>query len=335
MRRLNVVSFGVGVIGGLTSKFILEEKKTRMNLVGAYDIDPKKVGKDIGSAVGLNRSIGVRISDNLDEVLAGDVDAAIHTTSSFLKGAYPQLEQIISHGVDVVSSCEELSYPYVVNRKLSTKLDLLAKNNGATVLGTGINPGFLMDALPITLTAPCKSIKKIRITRRMNAATRRIPFQKKVGAGLTKEEFELAIKDRSISGHVGLEQSVAMLADAIGWELDRVEVGKVEPVIAKAAAEGGYVGIPRGRVAGVKQAARGLVGGKALIELNFMAYVGSEEEYDQVEIDGTPPVNCRISPCVHGDHGTVAMLVNMIPKVVSSPPGLYTMKDMQVPSAFL
>jgi 4-hydroxy-tetrahydrodipicolinate reductase len=335
MRKLNVVSFGVGVIGGLTSKFILEEKQSRLNLVGAYDIDPKKVGKDIGRVIGLDRSVGVRISDDLDKVLTDDVDAAVHTTSSFLRGAYPQLVPIITHGVDVVSSCEELSYPSVVDRKLSTKLDLLAKKHGATVLGTGINPGFLMDALPITLTAPCKSIKKIRITRRMNAATRRIPFQKKVGAGMTKGEFETAIRDKQISGHVGLEQSVAMLADAIGWKLDRVEVGKVEPVIAETPAVGGYVSIPRGKVAGVRQAAKGLVGGRALIELNFMAYVGSEEEYDQVEIDGTPPVNCRISPCVHGDHGTVAMLVNMIPKVVSSPPGLFTMKDMQVPSAFL
>jgi 4-hydroxy-tetrahydrodipicolinate reductase len=335
MRKLNVVSFGVGVIGGLTSKFILEEKQSHLNLVGAYDIDPRKVGKDIGKVIGLGRSVGIRISDDLDKTLTSDVDVAVHTTSSFLRGAYPQLESIISHGVDIVSSCEELSYPYVVDRKLSTKLDLLASKHGATVLGTGINPGFLMDALPIMLTAPCKSIRKIRITRRMNAATRRMPFQKKVGSGMTKEEFEAALTEKRISGHVGLEQSVAMLADAIGWKLDRVEIGRAEPVIAEAAAEGGYVSIPRGRVAGVRQAARGVVGGKTLIELNFMAYVGSEEEYDQVEIDGIPPVNCKISPCVHGDHGTVAMLVNMIPKVVGSPPGLYTMKDMQVPSAFL
>jgi hypothetical protein len=335
MRKLNIVSFGVGVIGGLTSKFILEEKQSHLNLVGAYDIDPNKVGKDIGSVIGLDHPVGIRISDDLDKVITEDVDAAIHTTSSYLRDAYSQLEPIISHGVDVVSSCEELSYPYVVDRKLSSKLDLMAKKHGATVVGTGINPGFLMDALPITLTAPCKSIKKIKITRRMNAATRRIPFQKKVGAGMTKDEFEVAIRDKQISGHVGLEQSVAMLADAIGWKLDRVEIGRVEPVIAEAPAKGGYAAIPPGRVAGVKQSARGWMGGKALIELNFMAYVGSEEEYDQVEIDGTPPVNCRISPCVHGDHGTVAMLVNMIPKVVNSPPGLYTMKDMQVPSAFL
>jgi 2,4-diaminopentanoate dehydrogenase len=335
MRKLNVVSFGVGVIGSLTARYILEEKQNHMNLVGAYDVDPKKVGKDVGHVIGFDHSVGINVSNDLDRVLTDDVDAAIHTTSSYFKAAFPQLESIVTRGVDVVSSCEELSYPYVVDRKLSTRLDQLAKKHGVTVLGTGINPGFLMDAFPIILTAPCKSIRKIRITRRMNAATRRIPFQKKVGAGMTKAEFQAAIRDKRISGHVGLEQSVSMLADAVGWRLDRVEIGRVEPVVAQAATNEGYVRIPRGMVAGVKQSARGLVRGKPLIELNFMAYVGSEEEYDQVDIDGTPPVNCRISPCVHGDHGTVAMLVNMVPKVASSPPGLYTMKDMQLPSAFL
>jgi len=335
MRKLNVVSFGVGVIGSLTAKFILEEKKKQLNLVGAYDIDPDKVGKDLGAVIGLDHTVGIRVSNDLDSVLADDVDAAIHTTSSYLKGAYPQIESVVSHGVDVVSSCEELSYPYVVDRQLSGKLDLLAKKHGATVLGTGINPGFLMDALPIALTAPCESIRRIRISRRMNAGSRRVPFQKKVGAGLTKGAFRSAIKNHQISGHVGLEQSVSMLADAIGWKLNRVEVGPVEPVIAEKPTNEGYVKIPAGRVAGVKQSARGLARGKSLIELNFAAFVGSEEEYDQVEIDGTPPVNCRISPCVHGDHGTVAMLVNMVPKVVTAPPGLLTMKDIQLPSAFL
>ena len=332
MRTLNVVSFGVGVIGALTARYVLEEKNGRLNLAGAFDIDPNKVGKDLGDLIGLRHSTGIRVSNSLDQVLTKDVDAVIHTTSSFLKDAYKQLEPVIARGTDVVSSCEELSYPYVVDKSLSDKLDVLAKEHGASVLGTGINPGFLMDAFPIMLTAPCKSIKRIRITRRMNAATRRIPFQKKVGAGLTIEEFHGAIKNKTISGHVGLEQSVAMLAAAVGWKLDSVEIGMVEPVIAEKATAEGYVEILPGRVAGVKQAAIGLVKGETLIELDFMAYVGSPEEYDQVEIEGTPPINCRISPCVHGDHGTVAMLANMIPKVVNSPPGLHTMKDVQLPS---
>lgn len=335
MRKLNVVSFGVGVIGSITAKFIIGEKNGHLNLVGAYDVDPEKVGKDLGAVVGLGRSAGVTVSDDLEQVLDDDVDVVVHTTSSTLMSAYPQIESIISHGVDVVSSCEELAYPYAVDQNISASLDLSAKRHGATVLGTGINPGFLMDALPIVLTAPCKSIRSIKVTRRMNAATRRIPFQKKVGAGLTVGEFESAIREKRISGHVGLEQSISMLADAIGWKLDSVTIGQVDPILAKSPAIGGYVNVPSGSVAGVKQEAKGMVEGNAVIELNFMAYVGSEEDYDQIEIDGVPPINCRISPCVHGDHGTVAMLVNMIPAVVASPPGLRTMKDMRLPAAFL
>ncbi len=334
MSKLRVVSFGVGVIGSLTAKFILEEKGSVMDLVGAYDIDPKKVGKDLGEVIGMDSSTGVKVSNDLGKVLTKDVDVAIHTTASYLHTAVPQLESVIARGVDVVSSCEELSYPYAVDRKLAARLDQAAKKHGATVLGTGINPGFLMDALPIMLSAPCKSIEKITVTRRMNAATRRVPFQKKVGAGLTKAEFEKAIKDGQISGHVGLEQSVSMLADAIGWKLDGVEIGDVKPVIAESPAQG-YIRIPTGRVTGVRQSARGMVAGEPRIQLDFMAYVGSDEEYDRVKIEGVPPVDCTISPCVHGDHGTVAMLVNMAPKVVSSAPGLRTMKDMQLPSAFL
>lgn len=333
MAKLNVVSFGVGVIGSQAAKFILEERQNLLNLVGAYDIDPEKVGRDVGDVIGLGRPTGIRVSDDLDGVLA-EADTAIHTTTSFLKGAYPQLESILARGVDVVSSCEELSYPYAVDEGLSTKLDQLAKKSGATVLGTGINPGFLMDALPLMLTAPCKSVRKIVVSRRMNAATRRVPFQKKVGAGMTVDEFEAAIRDGRISGHVGLEQSVSMIAAGVGWKLEKVDVGRVEPVIAEYTVEG-YVKIPPGRVTGVKQSAAGVVSAEPRIELHFAAYVGAEEEYDEVVIDGIPPVNCRMSPCIHGDHGTIAMLVNMVPKVVASPPGLLTMKDIQLPSAAL
>ena len=335
MRKINAVSFGVGVIGSLTARHILENKSEQLNLMGAYDVDPSKVGKDLSEVIGHDRLTGVRVSNNLEEVLTKDVDISIHATTSHFEAAYPQIESVLSHGVDVVSSCEELSYPYAVNERLANKLNSLARKQGATVLGTGINPGFLMDVLPITLTAPCKEVRRIRVSRRMDAATRRVPFQRKIGAGMAENEFYEAIRNGSISGHVGLKQSIAMVADAIGWRLDEVIVGEVEPVVAESPTEKGYKRIVPGQVAGVRQVARGLVKGNPVIELNFSAYVGSEEEYDTVEIDGTPPINRKISPCVHGDHGTVAMLTNMIPKVVNAPPGLYTMKDIQVPSAFL
>lgn len=335
MNKIKVVSFGVGVIGSMVAQYILK-RRNWIEIVGAVDIDPKKVGRDLGEVAGLERKLGVTISDDPDEVFSkNDVDVTIHTTSSYFRKVYPELEKIVEYGVNIVSSCEELSYPYIVDEKLAKKLDLFAKQHGATVLGTGINPGFLMDALPITLTGPCLEVNKVKVTRRMNAGTRRIPFQQKIGAGMTPEKFKEAIESGKISGHVGLEQSIAMIAGALEWKLERIEVGAVEPMIFEKPVQSSWIRVEPGRVAGLRQTAKGIVNGEPLIELEFIAYIGSEEEYDVVEIDGTPKITSKISPCVHGDYGTIAMLINMIPKVVNAPPGLYTMKDLPLPAAVL
>jgi 4-hydroxy-tetrahydrodipicolinate reductase len=331
--RVKVVLFGAGVIGCKVAKYLLE-KKAWIELVGVVDIDPTKVGKDIGEVAGLEKKVGVAVSKDLDDALEkAKADVVIHTTSSFFKKVYPELEQIASRGLDIVSSCEELSFPYFIDEKLAHKLDLLAKKHGSTVLGTGINPGFLMDALPLALTAPCLEVNSIKVTRKMNAGTRRVPFQKKVGAGMTPESFREAIASGKITGHVGLEESISMIATGLGWKLDELRIGEVEPVILERKVKSDWVEIPPGKVAGLRQTAKGLKGGKAIIEHEFVAYVGAEEEYDLVEIDGLPKVTSKITPCVHGDYGTVAMLINMMPKVLEAPPGLYTMKDLPIPSA--
>jgi 4-hydroxy-tetrahydrodipicolinate reductase len=242
----------------------------------------------------------------------------------------------MEHGIDVISTCEELSYPYISEIEIAEKLDILAKKHRKTILGTGINPGFLMDTLVIMLTAVCQEIEKITVARVMNAATRRLPFQKKVGAGLTVEEFRRKIKNREITGHVGLEQSIAMIADALKWRLDKLKVGSVEPVIAERLFESSDIRVEVGEVAGLRQKARGILSEKDVIVLDFQAYVArAEEEYDAISIDGVPSVEQRIQPCVHGDIGTIAVVVNSIPKVINAPAGLLTMKDLPVPSAAL
>ena len=190
-----------------------------------------------------------------------------------------------------------------------------------------------MDTLVIMLTAVCQRVEKIRAVRVINAATRRIPFQKKIGAGLDIEEFRKAIANKKITGHVGLEHSIAMSASALGWKLDKIEVNSVEPVIAKRPVRSEAVEVATGHAAGLKQIAKGYRKGKEAITLDFQAYIGAREEYDSIIIDGLPKVNQKISPCVHGDAGTIAMVVNSIPKVINARPGLVTMKDLPVPSA--
>jgi 4-hydroxy-tetrahydrodipicolinate reductase len=333
LRPVRVVSYGIGVIGRRLANYLLD--KIGIEIVGAIDINPAIVGKDLGEVLGRDK-IGVLISDDVDGVLSElKLDIVCHTTLSYLKQTYDQFAQILSHGLNCVSTCEELSYPSATKEgsEYAERLDKLAKKNGVTLLGTGINPGFLMDTLPIVLTGVCKSVDDIYITRQMDAATRRIPFQKKIGAGQTLEEFEAKIKTHEITGHVGLEQSIQMIADAVGWELNEIKVDPVGSVILDHDVASDAIKVPRGYNAGSKQKAYGMKDGKALITMDFRAYIGAPEEFDSVTINGEPPINEKTSPCVHGDFGTIAITTNMIPQVINASPGLVTMKDLPPPHA--
>ncbi|MEM3153703.1 MAG: hypothetical protein QXU45_05870 [Candidatus Bathyarchaeia archaeon] len=332
MEEVKVILYGVGAVGSLIAKSLLEKKGVK--IVGAIDIAKDKVGKDLGEVLGLNEKLGVTVSNDIDAILSRiKPDIAIHATSSYLKDTHPQIVSIIKNGVNVISTCEELSYPYYSEPKIARELDELAKKYDVTVLGTGINPGFLMDTLIITLTAACQRIDKIEAVRIMNAATRRLPFQKKIGAGLTAEEFKQKIEKREITGHVGLEQSIAMIADALAWKLDEIRAEPIEPVIAKEPVESGFIKVDAGKVAGLKQTAKGIRKGKEVIVLDFQAYIGAKEEYDAITIIGVPTIKQKIQPCIHGDLGTVAIIINSIPKVLKAPAGLLTMKDLPLPSA--
>lgn len=322
----------MGAVGSLIANFLLQKKG--VEIVGAIDVALEKVGRDLGEALDMDEHLGVVISSNTEEVLLETKPAiVVHATSSYLKDVFPQLAKIVRCGVNVVSTCEELSYPYFSEPQLTRKLDAIAKKHQATVLGTGINPGFLMDTLVITLTAVCQKIEKIKAVRIMNAATRRVPFQRKIGAGLSAEEFHRAIGKKLITGHVGLEQSISMIAAALAWKLENITVETVKPVLTQKPVKSEAVKVKQGHVAGLRQVARGYRKSKETITLEFQAYIGAEEEYDSISIRGIPNINQKITPCVHGDIGTIAMVVNAIPRVINAPPGLITMKDLPVPSA--
>ena len=332
MDEVRVVLYGVGAVGSLIAKSLLERKDVK--IVGTIDVAKEKLGKDLGEVLGLNKKIGITVSSNVDAVLSkAKPDIAIHTTSSYLKDTYPQIVSIVKHSVNVISTCEELSYPYYSEPKIAKELDKLAKKHDVTVLGTGINPGFLMDTLVITLTAACQKIEKIEAVRVMDAAKRRLPFQKKIGAGLTAKEFKQKIERGEITGHVGLEQSIAMIADAMAWKLDKIKTEPVESVIAKEPVKSDFIKVEAGKVAGLRQTARGFMENREVIVLDFQAYIGAEEEYDAITITGVPTIKQKIQPCVHGDIGTMAIIINSIPKVLKAPAGLLTMKDLPVPSA--
>jgi hypothetical protein len=334
MEKIRVVLYGVGAIGSRIARFLLE--KEGVEIAGVIDIAKDKAGKDLGEVLGIGRRLGVVVSNDSEAVFCkACADVVIHATSSYLKDVYPQIAPLAAYGVNVLSTCEELTYPYISELELAKKLDALGMKYGVTFLGTGINPGFLMDTLAITLTGVCQKVNRIKVERVMDAATRRVPFQRKTGAGLTVKEFEKKIKTKAITGHVGLEQSIGMIARALKWQLDKIKVDPVKPVIAKKNVASEAIKVKRGQAAGLKQCSHGIVGGKERITLEFQAYIAAKEEYDAVTIDGVPPIRQKISPCVHGDLATIAVIVNSIPKVINAPPGLITMKDLPIPSAAL
>lgn len=333
MENVKVVCYGIGVIGQKLATHLLE--KEGVEIVGAIDINPKLIGKDLGEVLGVKK-IGVKISNDADKVLeVTKPDIVTHTTMSYLKQTFDQFEQIMSHGVPIVSTCEELSYPYATEEgtKYAKKLDKIAKKNKVALLGTGVNPGFVMDTLPITLTAVCQKVEDVYIARQMDAATRRIPFQTKIGAGLTVEEYKKKIANHEITGHVGLEQSIQMIADSLGWKLDKIEVEMPQPMVLKKDVASEAIKVPKGHNAGSVQYAYGIIKGKKVITMDFKAYIGAPEEFDSVTIKGVPPINQKISPCTHGDYATIAITANMIPHVINSKPGLKTMVDLPVPHA--
>jgi len=332
MNKIRVILIGLGPIGREIAKAVLEKKG--MRVVGAVDIAKDLVGKDLGELLELGKTLGVTVTDDAEGLLSRvKADVAIITTRSYLTDVYPQIALCVRNGINVISTCEELSYPYYKYPELSSEIDELAKKHGVTVLGTGINPGFLMDALPITLTGVCQHVESIKVTRVFDSSKRRIPFQKKIGTGLTPEEFRKAIDEKKITGHVGLAESIAMIAAALEWKLDEIKEFPPEPVIAEKEITTTYTPVRQGYVAGLKSVAHGIKNGKPVIVLELIVHAATEEEYDAISINGIPEIHQKIVGGIHGDIGTVAMVINAIPKVLNAKPGLVTMKDLPLPSA--
>ena len=187
MKKIKILQIGIGPLAQHITKYISERRN--LEIIGALDIDPDKKGKTLGELCKLD-NLDIRIKSTLKEAIENKPDIAIHTTTSSFKQVVPQLLDILNAGIPIVSTCEELSYPWDTNTELANQIDEKAKKKGVVVLGTGVNPGFLMDSLPTFITAVCQRVDKIKVTRIQNARYRRIPFQNKIGAGLTLEEFE-------------------------------------------------------------------------------------------------------------------------------------------------
>jgi hypothetical protein len=320
VKTITVAQYGIGPIGAEIARVLLT--KPWVKVVAAVDIDPNKVGKDLGDVIGLGKQVGVKVTADL-QVKA---DVVCHSTGSRLRDVAGQLKDLLSRGSHVVSTCEELSFP--LDKAIREDLQQVARANNVTLIGTGVNPGFVMDKLPLTATSVCQQIESVQIIRIQNASTRREPLQRKVGAGMTPQEFRSAVDAGKIK-HMGLKESLMMVGNGLGVEFDSVSEEKIDPIVAEKEVVTQYLKVAPGQVAGVHQTIYGK--GKINISLELRMYVGAEAvAADKVIIKGVPNIELTIKDGVHGDRATAAMTVNCIPRVINARPGVLTMDDIPI-----
>lgn len=326
-KKIRAIQYGIGPIGASIVKLLRE--KAGVDIVAAIDTDPSKVGHDLGEIVGASDAPwGIRVSGDAKGVLEQSADVVLHTTSSSLPKVMDQLLACIEVGSCVVSTCEELSYPYRTYPELAAQLDKAAKDSGVALVGTGVNPGFVMDKLVVTLAAVSQRIDHAKALRIVDASKRRLPLQKKIGAGMNVDEFRAKVKEGVIK-HVGLPESVAMVADSLGLRVDEI-TETIVPKVAEERVQTEYLTVEPGQAAGVHQIARGLSEGKELIYMELQMYVGAKDPADTVELKGHPNISLIIPGGSHGDIATASVAVNSIPAILEAPSGLRTSRDLPI-----
>jgi 2,4-diaminopentanoate dehydrogenase len=329
---IRVIQIGVGPLGRQIVRYIVE--RGGLELVGVVDLDPELQGQDVGGLCGL-APMGLPVVGSLDEARLNAPDGAhvaVIATVSSIERLVPQVAAVARAGLDMVSTCEELSFPWTRHRAAAEAIDQVCREHRVSCLGTGVNPGYLMDYLPSVFTSIMQRVDHIQVDRVQDASKRRVPFQQKIGAGLTREEFE-AKKAAGTLRHVGLPESLDMIAYAMGWALDTTSE-TIEPVLATADIASGYKTIAKGQLAGVEQVATGVTNGTEVVRLTFCAVVGQERSYDRIRIRGLPEVDITIDGGINGDVATCAITINAIRTIVKTESGLKTMLDAPVPAWF-
>ncbi len=324
-----VVQIGLGPIGNRITRYLRDNGAFR--ILGGVDVDTAKQGRDVGELAGLD-PLGVQVVDHLHRLDVARARCAVLTTVSSLTRAAPQILEAVEAGLHVVSTCEELAYPWRTHPQLAARIDQEAKKHQVGVLGTGINPGFLMDFLAVAATAVCLEVRKVQVWRIQNADDRRLPFQQKIGVGLAHEEFKEKVALGDLR-HVGLTESMHLIAEKLGWKLDLTE-DRIEPIVAETAVQTDRLHVEPGQARGILQTGHGFLGDREAISLVFRAAVGEPESYDRILLDADPPIDLRIEGGINGDVGTGAITVNAIPSLLASPPGLHTMADVRPVSCF-
>jgi len=338
MQKIKVIIWGFGAMGSGMAKMLL--KKKGVEIVGVCDRNEKRVGKSIFEVLGVENKDHneVIINSNIEQVMSTKPDIALVATDSFTEKTFPKLKQLLENKINVISTAEEMAYPKAQNPELSKKLDEIAKENNVSVLGTGINPGLIMDLLVVCLTGCMTDVEHIEAERVNSLSPFGAAVMEEQGVGITVDEFEKGVKDGTLAGHVGFKESINMIGDAIGWPVEKFEQ-QMKPIVTNVDRKSPYGFAKAGNVAGVNMTGQGYVDGEVKIDMKHPQQIEPEMEGthtgDYIRIKGTPEVNMSIKPEVEGGLGTIAMCVNMIPHVINAPSGLKTMIDLPVPRAIM
>src|SRR5262245_15818758 len=326
MKKIKLVQFGLGPIGIETLK--LTATKPWAEIVGGVDIDPQKVGHSLADLTGVATLSSAHVYSSFDQ-LPTQPEVVLHTSVSRFRQAYAQIEPMVRAGVSVVSSCEELVFPQLKESALANQLDTLCRKHNARVLGTGVNPGFVMDALPLCLTGVCRNVERIEIERIVDASKRRLPLQRKIGSGLAPDDFRQLFREGKM-GHVGLVESLALIAHALGWPIGEIKE-TCEPMIAACDIRTEFLEVKEGLTCGIHHLAEAKTDGGKQLVLDLKMYLNAEDPHDAISITGDPPIDAVLRGGVHGDRATAAALVNAVPLTLQAPPGLLLMTDLPLP----
>ncbi|SDE17331.1 2,4-diaminopentanoate dehydrogenase [Sporomusa acidovorans] len=338
-RKVRVVVWGLGSMGSGIARMMLGKKG--FTIVGAIDMDPKKVGKKLYEIleIAANEDNSCTVTENAEDVIKkGFADVCLLATASFTKVVFPQIKMAAEAGMNIVTTAEEMSYPRVVDPELSDEMDRIAKENRVSILGTGVNPGFIMDLVVIMLTGVCDTVESLNVKRINDLACFGKAVMVEQGIGLKPEEFIQGVKNETIAGHIGFLQSFGMFEEAFGIKMNNIRQDK-EPILTKVPRATDIVSVNAGDVAGCRQLGYADFDGKTFITMEHPQQIKPEleniETGDYITVNGTPNMNLQIKPEIPGGIATIAICVNMVPLVINSEPGLKTMLDLPIPRAII
>jgi 4-hydroxy-tetrahydrodipicolinate reductase len=334
---VRVLVLGTGQMGSGIARLVLD--KQGLELVGVVAKRPERAGMNAGRAIGLERDLNLRVSADLVGVIdKATPHVAIQATCSRLSEATREIELLLQRGVHVISIAEEMAYPAYRSPTIAEVIHRLAVANGVSVVGTGINPGFALDLLVILLTGVCADIRSITAERVNDLSPYGPTVLASQGVGLAPEAFYGGLDDGAVVGHYGFAESIHMIADALAWDIERIDEQRT-PIVSSVRRTTPFVTVEAGMVAGCLHKAVAYRHGDPVFTLLHPQQVHPQLEGvktgDRIEISGTPDVRLAGSPEIPGGTATCALAVNMIPRLLSAAPGLYSMADLPVPSAIL